>query len=805
MLRALARTAFADLWRHRLQTATIFVILVTATASLALAVTVRRMADGPFDRMMRETNGAHLWFVADPGVDLGSLAGMDGVESTAGPYPLAYVETRAGSGFPLMAIAQPAEVPSTGRPLIESGRWLQATNEVVVDPDICLMSRCPMRPGGQIQLQGPDGPVVLDVVGTATNVASWRIEGGELWREPPIYVLPETLERLAPDRATWQSVLGVRLDDGAASRDFAGAALAQLGAGSTVTVSDWHDLRDAMTSDNRLYVVLLSVFSGFALLAAVLVIANAIAGRVMAQFRAIGLLKALGFTPGGVLALYLGEHLALGLVAGAVGLVIGAQIAPVFQNELESLLTTTPVSPYAPGPMLAVLLAIEGAVALATIVPAVRGARVSTVQAITVGFGRTHRRESRLARVSARLRLPLAARLGLKDAFARPVRAWVTVASLALTVVTLVVSLGLERTLEDVLDHPEHWGNPFNLAVSSDTMAASDPRYQESDVLRFYPSPNTEGSTSNSSDATAASDVRALLAAQTDVRTVVGRRQVLARADGSAADFTAYALDGDVQTLESSVIDGRMFAGAGEAIAGQALLDALGLRVGDPLRLIVDGKTLDLRIVGRTVELDHDGKAVLFGLDTYRAQIDPAAEPTEFLVRTETETSLSGVMDRLQSASGGLVYTWPVDLGAEDDVAKIRAILVVLNLALVAIAVVNLLSTTMLGVRERFRDIGILKSVGLTPLQVIVGVLAGVGAVAVLALVAGIPLGLAAARWLYDELGRQTGIGVGLGVMPGGLDLAVLLPVVVGLALLGGIGPARRAAGLRVADALRYE
>ena len=123
--------------------------------------------------------------------------------------------------------------------------------------------------------------------------------------------------------------------------------------------------------------------------------------------------------------------------------------------------------------------------------------------------------------------------------------------------------------------------------------------------------------------------------------------------------------------------------------------------------------------------------------------------------------------------------------------------MIAVAMTLVAIAVVNLLSTTMLGVRERFRDLGIVKSVGLTPLQVIAGVLVGVGAVAVVAGVAGIPLGLAAARALYDELGRQTGNGVGLGVMPGWLDLAVLLPVVVVLALLGGIGPARRAAGLR--------
>jgi putative ABC transport system permease protein len=804
MLRALARTALADLRRHRLQTATIFVILVTATASLALAVTVRRMADEPFDRLMGETNGAHLWFAAGPGVDLGSLADLDGVEATAGPFALANValpgeDRPAMFGFGLRAMAQPAELPETGRPLIESGRWLRAANEVVIDPDFFYSPAPGMRlgPGDQLTLQGPGGPVVLDIVGTAVNVASWQMEGGELWRGPSVYVLPETLERLEPDRSSWQSVLGVRLADGAESRVFAGAALERLGAGSDVTVTDWHDLRDAVTSENRLYVVLLSVFSGFALLAAVLVIANAIAGRVLAQFRAIGLLKAVGFTPGGVLALYLGEHLALGLVAGAVGLLLGAQIAPAFENELASLLTTTPVSPYAPGPLLGVLLAIEGAVALATIVPAVRGARVSTVQAITVGFARTHRRESRLARLSARLRLPVAARLGLKDAFVRPVRAWVTIASLALTVVTLVVSLGLERTLEDVLAHPEHWGSPFNLSVTADPMATPNRLFVANDEA-------TVGS-SVSPDPLPAAEVRSLLAAQPEVRTVVGRRQVAARADRSAVDFTAYALDGDVQSLGASVTEGRIFAGAGEAIAGQALLDALGLRVGDSLRLLVNGRALDLTIVGRYVDLDHDGKVVLFGLDSYRAQVDPAAEPTEFLVRTAPGTSLPGLIDRLTRTAGGRLLAWPIDLGAEDDVAKIRAILVVLNLALVTLAAVNLLSTTMLGVRERFRDIGIVKALGLTPGQVIGSVLAGVGAVALVAVVAGIPLGLAATRGLYDELGRQTGTGVGIGVMPGRLDLALLLPVVVVLALLGGIGPARRAAGLRVAEALRYE
>ena len=157
----------------------IFVILVTATASLSLAVTVRRMADEPFDRLMGESNGAHLWFVAGPGVDLGSLAGMDGVESTAGPFAVATVGLAGKDGptmpgFGLRVMAQPVEAPATGRPLVERGRWLEAANEVVLDPDFFyfLPSGRRIGTGDQLQFQGPDGPVVLDVVGTAVNVVS---------------------------------------------------------------------------------------------------------------------------------------------------------------------------------------------------------------------------------------------------------------------------------------------------------------------------------------------------------------------------------------------------------------------------------------------------------------------------------------------------------------------------------------------------------------------------------------------------------------------------------------------------------
>src|SRR5262249_17815897 len=162
---------------------------------------------------------------------------------------------------------------------------------------------------------GPDGPVSLRIVGFADYVATWHVTGGGLSLNAYGYLLPETFERIVPDHTKWRSVLGVRLADPAASRTFAGAALDRIPTGGHGTVDDWQGLRQAVTQDNQVNVVLLSVFSLFALVAAGLVIANSIGGRVVAQVREIGLLKAVGFTPRGIVALFLVENIALGLVA----------------------------------------------------------------------------------------------------------------------------------------------------------------------------------------------------------------------------------------------------------------------------------------------------------------------------------------------------------------------------------------------------------------------------------------------------------------------------------------------------------
>ena len=118
----------------------------------------------------------------------------------------------------------------------------------------------------------------------------------------------------------------------------------------------------------------------------------------------------------------------------------------------------------------------------------------------------------------------------------------------------------------------------------------------------------------------------------------------------------------------------------------------------------------------------------------------------------------------------------PVDDDAgEGDI--LRPVVYSLDALLLFVGLVNLLATLLLTTRERVRDLGLLKAVGLTPDQVTGSLVSEQALVAAVAALAGIPLGLGLFR-----------LGIGLS---GGSD-EFAYPVLV---VAGAPRPRRRVAG----------
>src|SRR5256885_3956296 len=115
-MRATLRWAHSDLRTHRGEA--LFLVLATAgiVVSLLLATAQFGYATNPWQRIFTQERGAHVWIHTDRSAEAGKLAGLDGVESVAGPYPTAVATLASRGTRASVELRATAERPHVGRP-----------------------------------------------------------------------------------------------------------------------------------------------------------------------------------------------------------------------------------------------------------------------------------------------------------------------------------------------------------------------------------------------------------------------------------------------------------------------------------------------------------------------------------------------------------------------------------------------------------------------------------------------------------------------------------------------------------------
>jgi putative ABC transport system permease protein len=772
MLRAASLQAFADL-RHRwVQTALVFFVVAAAATVLMLALTVWRASSEPYEQALDKANGPHAWFFGGRS-DLLRIAQRDGVVGFAGPYTVSYnfSVTVGTERHPVRFWDTGAELPEVAPVLLTKGRWLapDGQDEVVIGAGFARDAG--FEVGDDIVVTDEAGRTALHIVGIAANLERAPYP---VWGPAVFHVLPSTMERLINGHVNaW--MLGVRLEDASASEQFISQVRADYPAVITVP---WQEVRDTVNDVNTGNVVFLSVFSGFALLAVGFIIANAIGGQVLAQFREIGLLKAVGFTPGQVTGLLLLENTLIAVPAALIGAALGFALSPLFLSSVASLFDASAFPAFDPLILGIVVAGVALITMIFTAVPAWRAGRLSTLRALTAGVKAEGSRPSLPAKIASRLRLPPLMVIAAKDAFSRPLRAVLTIGSLTLAVMTVTLALVLDATLVAAKDDPGLLGQqPFELQV--------DPRTMSND------------------------DAEALISAHPGVERYVKRAWFEVDIGQRYQHVGTWGLTGDYLQIGYPIHEGRMFSGPGEAVLGLGLARELNLGVGDTITFLLWGETrLELPVVGTYVEDSNSGRMIMFDLATVE-EIVPDPAYVSFGVKLLPGTDAEAVRQSLQRDGGdgidvdNLAQDW-VD-SVQENRKEIRAIVFPLNGVLLAVAVVSLLTSLLFTVRERQRDIGILKSIGLTPVQVVSAFVMGSTMFALLAAVIGLPAGVFLTNILLDFAAQRDGLPTGIAQTPSIGWLLLVVPVAVAVTVIGSALPAMQAGRSRITDALRYE
>ncbi|WP_406479126.1 ABC transporter permease [Streptomyces sp. NBC_01615] len=759
-MRATLRWAHADLRTHRGEA--LFIVLATAgiVASLLLATALFGYATNPWQRVFAQSHGAHVWIHTGPSADADRLADLDGVESVAGPYPTTAATVESRGTRASVELRGTVEPPTTGRPLLDSGRWLDPARPDGVVLESSLARALWAEPGDTLTVPGTAR--TLTVLGVADS-AEPRYSPGE--HSGLVWALPSAVQRTAGRTG---QVIGLRLADPGDTDYAVQRAVTLLGAGAVTEVSHWQQARAEAQGDNRLLGQVLGLFGLGALLAAALAVHGAIGTRIRGHLRDISVLKAIGFTPGQVVRIFLLQHVAFALLGAVLATALCETLGSRVPGRLGDAVGVWQGLPGHTAALFAIPVAAMLFIAATTGLAAWRAGRVPPVPGLRAAAP-LGGRLSGLARGALGLRLPSALVLGWHKAFTRRPRSLATIARLALPLLLIVVAMSAWTTIDRFHSRPDQIGLAAALTVRADE---------------------------NLSDA----DVRALLAKNPQVTAVHPGVEVAALVPGQTGMIALRGLGTHQDPYPFSLAEGRPARGPDEAVAGQGLLDLLDVHVGDWVRITVGEQPQILHIVGRSIEPENGGRVISTSLDTLREN-DPDLRPTLYQLQLRPGADPHKAATELATAAHGRFDVHTVTNPA-DGLSPLRGVVAGLIAVLALIGLIELLTAIGGTVREGERDLLALKAIGLTPRQITAVTVTATGCTALAAVLVGTALGVPLAHWLIDAQGRSSGIGAGIAQGPSSVLLLLFgTAAVLGAAALAAL-PAARAARRRLADTL---
>ncbi|WP_329005031.1 ABC transporter permease [Kribbella sp. NBC_00709] len=764
--------------RRRVQTVVIGVVVLLSTTMIVVALGLLAASSAPFDHAYSRQSGAHLVASYDPSKvsDSQLTKAASAAEASAGPFAMATLDLGGGGGMfgepqSLVTVGRADPGGAVDRVNVWKGRWADKPGEIVMNRNpTASEGRGAAALGSTVSLAGQ----TLTIVGFAYSVS----QSADAW------VAPAQMTSLKPTATQMlyrfaQAATNEQVSAGQS------AVTSGLPSGALVGTQSYLGLRALATGEPNTFVPFLMVFGWLGLAVAVLIVANVVSGAVVAGFKHIGVLKSLGFTPTQVMAVYLTMISIPAIVGCAGGTVLGNVLA-------ESLLTRAFENYGADGVTVpiwvdvAVVIGVPVLVALSALLPALRARSLSAAQAISAGSAPRAGRGLRAQRWLSGTRLPRSISLGLGLPFARPARTALTLAAVVLGVTSVTLAVGLGKSLTE-----------YQTAASR--VDAVD--------LSLFARPTDGGPPSTDPDAPPAPKLSDA-ADEALVRSIPGAVSVTASANlpmrlaGTSTDLHVSFYRGDFQQLGYRMLDGRWFDGPGQVVVSERFLRQRGLAVGDTITLQSQGKTVRAQIVGKAMY--NSGDEVLSNWQTL-ALVAPTLRASLYEINVKPGTDLDAFVQAVQKGDPGLIETEGQEAGT--FVAIVLATVVLLTLMLGTVAALGVFNTVILNTRERRRDLGMLKSIGMTPAQVTVMVVTSMAALGAIGGLLGIPLGILAHRLVVPAMANGAQVEIPpfmLDVYPWSL-LALLILAGILIAAAGAYLPARTAAHTTIAKVLHNE
>ena len=287
------------------------------------------------------------------------------------------------------------------------------------------------------------------------------------------------------------------------------------------------------------------------------------------------------------------------------------------------------------------------------------------------------------------------------------------------------------------------------------------------------------------------------------------------RQSGTSEPMQVQFYRGSVTDVGYEMLRGHRPDGPGEVAVSKRFLSENGLEIGDEFLL---EQARGMRPVGRQLDVEAAPTRVrisgeiliatsrtIFSNWATLEQAAPGTRADTYEIGLAPGTDPASYIAAMRSGDPAL-QSVPADK-SDEFLAVILISGTLLTLMLGMVAALGVFNTVVLNTRERRRDLGMLKSIGMTPRQVTAMMVTSMAALGALSGLIGIPAGIAAHHLVVPVManaGQVTFPARMLDVFPAPL-LALLALAGIAIAALGALIPARSAARATIAEVLHNE
>lgn len=578
-----------------------------------------------------------------------------------------------------------------------------------------------------------------------------------------------------------------------------------------------------------------------ALVVAGLLVFNTLSVVALERRQQFATLRALGGTRRGILRGFLGEAALLGLAGAAIGCLLGVLTARSLVQQLPSYLVSAfDVQVGFVLPPYAIPLAVVACLATSLVAAALPARRAMVVQPVEamrpLGVLETHNGARRRTAVALAAGVALAG-AGLAGALTlRDERS--LAAGPLLLLGSIVVIYGLTATITRAAGWlAARFGASGRLAAAAVERAPR--RIWTTTVIVAIAGAiavSTQGATQNQVS-TVAAKVASLADVDFFVQTVpaddlptgpllprgwrseletvpgvaevvegqlayatVGRQRVVLQGFGGSSNAPVFRLAD--AAAQAALLDGS------GAVVSRRVASRLGLGVGDTVRLPTPRGEQRLPIADVVdAVVTAEGGLIAMSLEHLQTWFGrPGASYLE--VTLDPGAQAGPVRERIEELAGRAPLPVHVVSGAESlrstegAVRQAAALALTIQWVVAGAAALAVLTTLMISVVERRRELGIIRAVGASRRLLGWTVLREAAAVGTLGGAIGLVVGIALHYVAVQALSQAAGLGLDFEFTPVALAAAV---AAFGASMLGAIGPARRAARLNVIEAIGYE